>query len=295
MRSSEMMATQAAYDALQEVTAGAKSTVESLFLQSAVSHGVRCARCAAAVGRLQRVGARYHDASLVQVTIALESRLRGTEKDPQAYFDPEAMAPVKGLLKQLISKLEDELAAEKTHHEWCETEKTSAKEAKDEREKNIADLNQEIASLTTTITQLRKEEAAAYVKAKGDHDEVIAALDKAITALSRQYGLVQVHAHSTRVKQTKQSPFASYQTGSGGSALEMLQDLQSRYSQARTQLVQGEEKAKVAFADLLARNEQFRKDVTQTKLAKTSEKRQKTERLGNAKIELGANQKELAA
>jgi hypothetical protein len=318
MRSSEMMATQAAYDALQEVTAGAKSTVESLFLQRAVSHGVRCARCAAAVGRLQRVGARYHDASLVQVTIALESRLRGTEKDPQAYFDPEAMAPVKGLLKQLISKLEDELAAEKTHHEWCETEKTSAKEAKDEREKNIADLNQEIASLTTTITQLgteiqyciselarvvqetstatqlRKEEAAAYVKAKGDHDEVIAALDKAITALSRQYGLVQVHAHSTRVKQTKQSPFASYQTGSGGSALEMLQDLQSRYSQARTQLVQGEEKAKVAFADLLARNEQFRKDVTQTKLAKTSEKRQKTERLGNAKIELGANQKELA-
>merc|ERR1719235_1342014 len=188
------------------------------------------------------------------------------------------MAPVKGLLKQLISKLEDELAAEKTHHEWCETEKTSAKEAKDEREKNIADLNQEIASLTTTITQLgteiqyciselarvrqetdtaarlRKEEAATYVKAKADHDEVIAALDKAITALSRQYGLVQVRARSTRAQHKKQSPFTSYQTGAGGSALEMLQDLQSRYSQARTQLVQGEEKAKVAFADLVERN-----------------------------------------
>merc|ERR1719326_2206640 len=41
MRSSEMMATQAAYDALQEVTAGAKSTVESVFLQRAVvvAHG----------------------------------------------------------------------------------------------------------------------------------------------------------------------------------------------------------------------------------------------------------------
>ena len=47
--------------------------------------------------------------------------------------------------------------AETTHQEWCETEKTSAKEAKDEREKNIADLNQEIASLTTTITQLGTE------------------------------------------------------------------------------------------------------------------------------------------
>merc|ERR1719313_3097711 len=112
MRSSEMMATQAAYDALQEVTAGAKSTVESL-LQRAVSHGVSCKRCAAVVHCLQSVGARFHDASLVQVTTALESHLRGTEKDPQAYFDPEAMAPVKGLLKKLISKLEDELAAEK--------------------------------------------------------------------------------------------------------------------------------------------------------------------------------------
>jgi hypothetical protein len=318
MRSSELMATQAAYDALQEVTAGAKQTVEGVFLQRAVSHGVPCKRCADAVQSLQRVGARYHDASLVQVTAALESHLRGTEKDPQAYFDPEAMAPVKDLLKKLISKLEDELSAEKSHQEWCETEKQSAKDAKEEREKNIAELNQEIASLTTTITQLgtevdyciaelarvhqeteaaaklRKEEAAAYVKAKQDHDEVIAALDKAITALSRQYGLVQVGARSSRGQHKKQSPFGSYQTGTGGSALEMLQDLESRYSQARTQLVQGEEKAKVAYADLIERNEQFRKDLTQTKLAKTSEKRQKTERLGNAKIELGANQRELA-
>merc|ERR1719313_1841934 len=317
MRSSEMMATQAAYDALQEVTAGAKNTVESL-LQRAVSHGVPCERCAAAVQRLQKVGARFQDASLVQVTAALESHLSGTEKDPQAYFDPEAMAPVKGLLKKLISKLEDELAAEKTHHEWCETEKQSAKDAKEEREKNIADLNQEIASLTTTIAQLgtevdyciaelarvhqetetaarlRKEEAAAYVKAKQDHDEVIAALDKAITALSRQYGLVQVRTRSARAQHKKQSPFTSYQTGAGGSALEMLQDLESRYSQARTQLVQGEEAAKVAYTDLVARNKQFLKDVQQTKLAKTSEKRQKTERLGNAKIELSANKKELA-
>jgi chromosome segregation ATPase len=318
MRSSEMMATQAAYDALQEVTAGAKNTVEGVFLQRSVSHGVPCKRCAAAVRRLQTVAERFHDASLVQVTAALESHLRGTEKQPQAYFDPEAMAPVKDLLKKLISKLEDELAAETTHQEWCTTEKTSAKEAKEEREKNIADLNQEIASLTTTIAQLgtevdyciaelarvhqetetaarlRKEEASAFVKAKSDHDEVIAALEKAIGALSRQYGLVQVGARSTRAQHQKQSPFSSYSTGAGGSALEMLQDLESRYSQARNQLVQGEEKAKVAYADLVERNEQFRKDVTQTKLAKTSEKRQKNERLGNAKIELAANKKELA-
>merc|ERR1719421_2230734 len=48
MRSSEQAATQAALDALQEVTAGAKSTVEAL-MQTAVKHGVTCSRCAGMV------------------------------------------------------------------------------------------------------------------------------------------------------------------------------------------------------------------------------------------------------
>ena len=38
----------------------------------------------------------------------------------------------------------------------------------------------------------------------------------------------------------------------------------------------------------------FRKDTTQTKQAKETEKRQKNERLGNAKVELAANRNELA-
>ena len=52
--------------------------------------------------------------------------------------------------------------------------------------------------------------------------------------------------------------FASYSSGnaSGGSALQMLQDLVNRYSSARTQLVQDEEAAAKAHADLLAHNEQ---------------------------------------
>merc|ERR1719439_536299 len=111
-----------------------------------------------------------------------------------------------------------------------------------------------------------------------------------MTALGGTYGFVQLRS----VAHARQSPFASYSSGNaaGGSALQMLQDLVNRYSSARTQLVQDEEAAAKAHADLLAHNEQFRKDTTQTK--QETEKRQKNERLGNAKVELAANRQELA-
>jgi hypothetical protein len=318
MRNSEQAATQAALDALQEVTAGAKSGVEGAFLQTVhkMSHRVPCPHCAAAVQKLFKVASDTKNAALVQLGSAIESNLKGTSKQPQAYFDASAMDPVKNLLHEMIVKLEDELAAETSHHEWCETEKATSAAAKLERETNIESLTAEIEALNTAIAQLtaeiaflhseliriqretdaaiqlRKEEHETFQKAKTDHDEVIAALDKAVSALSGQYGFLQVS--STEHK--KQSPFAEYSSGSGAgaSAMEMLQDLLNRYNEARTELIQSEEAAQKAHEDLLAKNEQFRKDTTQTKQAKETEKRQKNERLGNAKVELAANRNELA-
>merc|ERR1719473_793775 len=113
-----------------------------------------------------------------------------------------------------------------------------------------------------------------------------------MSALSGAYGFLQV----SRQEHKKQSPFSAYGSGAGagGSALEMLTDLLNRYSEARTELINSENAAQKAHEELLARNEQFRKDTTQTKQAKETEKRQKNERLGNAKVELAANRQELA-
>jgi chromosome segregation ATPase len=253
---------------------------------------------------------------LVQLAASLESHLRGTAQQPATYFDAKAMDPVKNLLHQLITKLEDELAAETSHKEWCDTEKATSAAAKAEREKNIEDLTAEIEALNTAIAQLgseivflngeliriqqetdtairlRAEEKETYEKAKKDHEEVIAALTKASGALSGQYGFLQTGLKSLG----KQSPFADYASGgaSGSGALEMIGDLLERYGKALTDLNQGEAAAVKAHEDLLKRNEQFRKDTTQTKQAKETEKRQKTERLGNAKVELTANRNELA-
>merc|ERR1719261_2267485 len=93
MRSQEMAATQAALDALQEVTAGAKSAVEGVLLQKSSSLGVKCKRCGVAAKRLRAVGRKYHERSLVQLAASLENRLHSTARDPAAYFDPSAMDP----------------------------------------------------------------------------------------------------------------------------------------------------------------------------------------------------------
>jgi predicted RNase H-like nuclease (RuvC/YqgF family) len=329
MRNAEMTATQAALDALQEVslslyqvTAAAGRTGvfmqdgRTVFLQEGMKTMVRCSQCGEAVRKLFAVGAQTQNAALIQLGTAIRSQLQVHAKQPAAYFDAKAMDPVKNLLHEMIVKLEDELAAETSHHEWCTTEKASSAAAKKEREDNIASLEAEIEALTTAIQQLtseiaflqselvriqqetdeairlRKEEHDTFVKAKEDHDNVIAALDKAMSALSGQYGFIQLRVRS----HSKQSPFAEYGSGggAGASAMEMLQDLLNRYTEARTELVQSEETAQKAHEDLLAKNEQFRKDTTQTKQAKETEKRQKNERLGNARVELAANRQELA-
>merc|ERR1719160_869134 len=325
-----MSATQAALDALQEVTAGAKGAVEgtALFQQSLLqlaSHTASkvtaaskyCPGCKSAVQKLFKVASSSHNAALVQLGTAIESNLMSTAKQPQAYFDPSAMDPIKNLLREMIVKLEDELAAETSHHEWCQSEKAQSAAAKAEREANIEALTAEIDALTTAIAQLtqeiaflhseliriqqetdaaislRKQEHETFEKAKKDHEEVIGALNKAMSALSGAYGFIQLRT-AAHHKQT--SPFSEYASGNGAgaSAMEMLQDLLNRYSEALTELIQSENTAQKAHEDLLAKNEQFRKDTTQTKQAKETEKRQKNERLGNARIELAANRQELA-
>merc|ERR1719231_1332109 len=187
-----------------------------VFLQERMTTMVRCSKCGDAVRKLFEVGGQTHNAALVQLGTAIRSQLTVHARQPAAYFDAKAMDPVKNLLHEMIVKLEDELAAETSHHEWCETEKATSAAAKLERETNIESLTAEIEALTTSIAQLtqeiaflhseliriqqetdaaiqlRKEEHETFVKAKADHDQVIEALNKAMSALSGQYGFIQL-------------------------------------------------------------------------------------------------------
>jgi len=256
---------------------------------------------------LAEAGFNMDSPQLAMIGLALESRqapetgaLGGI--GATGGFSQDSMAPVKNLLSELIRRLEEEQSAETSHHDWCEEEKSTSTDAQAEREHQIHGLKEHVDQTTTTVSQrksevlflqdelarvaketeeavaIRKQEHEVFVHAKADHDEVISALETAITALSGQYSFLQ----------GQQSPFGSYQSGSDGAAsvIEMLQDLLNRYSQARQELVQSETDAQAAHEKLLTENEQFRVDTTQLKNDKTAERRAMLGELTNSKSEL---------
>merc|ERR1719161_539442 len=265
--------------------------------------------------KLIQVGHEMHSMALVRMASKLKARFDPyMETQQQDHYDEGSFGPVIKLLSDLIARLEEEQNAETSQHEWCETEKASGVANQQEREKNIHALKSTIESLTTEIAQLkteilfleseiarvneetriakqiRAEENAVFVQSKKDHEEVIGAIQQAIKALTGQYSLVQVKASAHR-----QSPFSDYKSGAGsaGSAMEMLEDLESRYTETLTKLVAEEEEAQAAHEDLLKRNAQFLAETTAAKNAKLSERRRQLNELSSDKADMKTNLLEL--
>jgi len=313
IRSDEQAATQAALDALQAVSVGAKATVG--FIQISSTHTMHRRRHLA--DKLRKIGSNIQSISLIQLSDQVQQ---------QGPSDDGSFDPVIKLLTDLIARLEEEASAETSQHEWCETEKTSSVTAKEERETSITELKAKInedttlsATLKTEILfleseiarveketadakVLRKEQHDAYVKAKADHEEVIKAIGLALEALSGQYGgaaaFIQVGAAQNQA--ANQAPgqanvFNEYKSGGSGagSAIEMLNDLQSRYTEALQEIEQTEVDQQKAHDELVATNEQFIADTTNTRNMKLKERRAKLGQLGDAKTEMKTNLLEL--
>jgi len=332
MRSDEQAATQAALDALQSVSAGAKSTVGFAQTSSSVWSGFLQISSSSTNQRLQRVakklanvGKRIQSVSLIQ----LSNSVQQTQSQEPSVFS--SFDPVIKLLTDLIARLEEEASAETSQHEWCETEKTTSVTAKEQRETSIVELKAKIneqttlsATLKTDILfleseiarveketadakALRKEQHDAYVKAKADHEEVIKAIGLALEALSGQYGgaaFIQVGSSQNQAaaqnQAANQAPgqaavFSDYKSGGSGagSAIEMLNDLQSRYTTALQEIEQTEVDQQKAHDELVATNEQFIADTTNTRNMKLKERRAKLGELGDAKTEIKTNLIEL--
>merc|ERR1719326_2712584 len=309
-RDAEMAATKAAIDALQQVSVG--NALSQLQLAKKLRAGLlqadaRQTSLRALAAKLLKVGHKDREAALIQASIAV----RRLAQEPTAYYSADAMNPVKNLLKQLIDRLTDELNAETSHKDWCDTEKKNSADEKLKRENLISALNAEIPQLKTTIASLtsdidyaaaeiqrnydemqdakkvRSDAKAQYDTAKADHDEVITALTTAISKLSA-ISFVQARTGKRAAVRAKgkQSPFSEVgDTGAGG-AVDMLTDLLNKYTTARTQLIQEEDDAVAAHKQYLTTAEQFRTETTQTKQSLSSSKLLKEQRLSDAETEL---------
>lgn len=338
MRKAEQSATQAALDALQAVSAGAKEAVESRspgaasFIEvTRKSHQTRTSRRVALsakiaktmrhqLAKLEALGKEVRSESLVRMAQKLKDDYMTS--DQASFYDNSAFAPVMKLLSDLIGRLEQEAAAETSQHEWCDAEKTQGQATQKSREKSLRELQASVESYTTNIAQLKTEvlalnaeiarvqeetriakeiraqEHAVFVQAKKDHDEVIGAIQVALTALGGQYSLLETsHRHHQRqpFEAGGSMPFSDYSSGSGGaaSAMEMLEDLEGRYSAALTEIVNDENQAQTLHDELLVRNAQFISETTNTRNAKISERRTAINELADDKGEVKTNLLEL--
>jgi len=334
IRKAEMAATQAALDALQSVSAGAKSNVGFMQVDMHVNTRVNSQtqvssqtmageHVKASLSKIIAVAKEVKATALAQIATKIKDVYFATEQ--QSFFDAGSFGPILKLLSDLITKLEEEQAAETSQHEWCNTEKDTSVATKEEREKNIHDLKQSIVGLTTNIAQLkanilfleseiervkeetriakeiRKQEKATFEQAKKDHEEVIAAINTALAALSGQYGFLQISStHQKHMGKQPDfgvgaTPFATYKSGDavGGGAMAMLEDLLGKYTEALETLITEEAAAVKAHEELLVRNAKFIADTTADKNAKTAERRGLINNIADDKASMKQNLIEL--
>jgi len=327
-RQNEQSATQAALDALQAVSAGAKQTVEgggaSSFLQVGMSTGEARKRVAHTLDKLVKLGKELHSPALVQMVQTLQSKKASKSSSRTAQPNQDRFNPVVKLLSDLIARLESEANAETSQHEWCETEKSSSETAKETRETSLERLKGVVESITTNVATLktevefevseiarveeetamaktlRRQENELFTSAKKDHEEVIQAIKTALEALGGQEFSLLQEKEAVQHKLHKQepggdAPFQEYASGKDGatSASGMLTDLDERYSSALTQLITDEKDQAAAHADVLRRNAQFVADATAVKNSKTTERRAQLGILSNNKAEMKTNLLEL--
>merc|ERR1719436_179238 len=265
-RDEELKALAEAKKAIAENTGGADSITYGLnqvsFFQSArsqqLSSGTDVARFVRDLAQKQKSSALAMLAS--RIASAMRSST-GTGDDP--------FAKVKGLIADMIAKLEAEAEADATHKAYCDKElaetnvKKADKEAEieklstkiDQMSARSAQLKQEVAATQAEMDKLRKEENAVYVTEKADMEQGLEGVKMALKIL-RDYYAKDDKAHEEAA-------------GAGESIIGLLEVVESDFSKQLAEIMATEASAVRTY-------EQETKDNEIEKTAKTQDVKYKT-------------------
>jgi len=276
-RDEELKVIATAEKILKESTSGAVDQTYSL-LQTAAKSKLQSRTDlvnSEVVTLVKKLARDQHSAALNQ----LASRISAVVKyGGRGGADP--FAKIKGLISDMIGKLEAEAEAEATEKAYCDEQMAKTEAKKSELEATIAKLTSkidkaasksaelkeevrelqkelaELASSQAEMDKIRQEENADYTVAKSDLEAGLTGVRKALSVLTEYYG----SASAAALLQQPAVPTHSKSSGAGGSIINILQVCESDFA---TNLAK-EESAESDAA------EEYEKTTQENKITKTT-------------------------
>merc|ERR1719437_172752 len=313
-REEELNVIKEAIGVLQESTSGAVGQAYSL-LQVQVTSSMHTRTDLAkseVLALIKKLAKQHHSAALAQLASRIAAMARyasSTGEDP--------FAKVKGLIKDMIEKLQAEAGAEATEKAFCDEETSKSEASKSELESQIAKLTSkidvasakssslkgEVAELQDELATLAKEEAemtkirqethASYVQVKADYEEGLTGVRKALVLLQDYYAKADEASflqsgtdsiHSFMQQPAKPETHAAA-AGSGTSIIGILEVVESDFA---TNLAK-EESAEATAQDAFEKMEQENKITKATKSKDIEYKTKEATSLDKTIAELSAD------
>jgi chromosome segregation ATPase len=251
-RTEELTAIATAEKILKETTGGAQEQTFSFLQVQSKAASTLTSRVdlknAEVVNMVKKLARDHHSASLAQLASRIASVIRYGDADGEDVF-----GKVKGLITDMIAKLEAEAKAEATEKAYCDEEMSKTESKKSELEGVIskltskidlaaaksAELKEEVkvleAELATLAKQqaemdtIRAEEKAAYDTAKAELELGISGVQKALGVLKDYYGN-KAGDFDAFMQQPAKPKLHGKATGAGGSIIDILEVVESDFT-----------------------------------------------------------------
>jgi len=205
---------------------------------------------------------------------------------------------VKGLISDLISRLEKEADADATEKAWCDEQMAKTELKKNELDAEIAkltskidqaaaksaglkeevkDLQAQLAALAkeqASMDSIRQEENAAFIKAKADLELGLEGVRSALVMLKQYYG-----ASAALVQQPAKPEIFKKSTGAGSSIIGTLEVIESDFATALA-------KEETAESDAVTQYEKMTQENAIEKTLKEQDVKYKTQEFTSLDKEL---------
>jgi hypothetical protein len=228
-----------------------------------------------AVRFVRKLARKHHSGALAQLAKRMASVIRYGNRNGDDPF-----AKVKGLIADMITKLESEGEADATHKAYCDKEMSETKVKHEDKsaeieklstsiedmsaqsaklKEEVATLQKELADLAASqaeMDKLRQTENAAYVANKAEATKGLDGIKLALKVLRDYYGSDKSHAAAE---------------GAGGGIIDLLEVCESDFEKELAQMDAEEETAASAYEQETKQNEIDKANKDQDVKYKTQE------------------------